>query len=712
MERLPVLAVLAAAFAAFGASEARAGVDAEVPANLRAKGTLAPEGDMDVWRFQATAGDLLTFKLVAAGGVDLLFDAVLVAPDGTILPLGGAVQKGKTLSVSKLALPASGEWRLEVTATGTGDYSLQLKANVKGLKALSVDARAKTLGRPGGGETYLRRVMGPAGGTMAVDDADGDLDGASLTIPGGALAGTVGVVISSKAAGGDPPAGTRAAGPVFAVGPAGLDLGTGTLLLLPFDDAQVPAQGTAADLRVALRDPKTPPDTVAPQSVDEVGGTLAILLDRGCEVCAVAQDTMPAIVGTGSPAEYWLLSLGAGLETDPTNNDSRGRRFEMAIGEVEMRTDGSGSMSLDNRWWSFKNREVPPGPGQPSIDPGFDYGSNVETGDFTWDYTADGQGILIGGSPDAPVFRSSVDGSLLVGRNEAPNWAKGGLNLCLRKEPVSGPGALSGTWNVVLLNFGAMGNSGNGPADFSIMRGTGTVTFDGVGGAKTAVSMRDTRWDGSAWRSVLQNFSASTDYVVGEDGTVLLDLRTPADDKAPVFRLRFGPRADVLVGMDQAQASSGGVTLLGVRQGKGMGPADLTGQYRGSDFGVSPQTYNLSPQQQGLVTIPDFSTWDQWLDGTFNGTRTATVAGAGPQYRRDTTVAGGVRQEEDSFSAAMSLSLGKTGKGSFVDPEGHVMTGLVSPDGSVVFILTSPGDANGDDTFGALVKVPSTPQGP
>src|SRR5262245_17252907 len=66
---------------ALAAGAALADVDAETAASLKAKSTLAPEGEVETFRFAATAGTRLAFSLNVARGASLHFTPVLTAPD-------------------------------------------------------------------------------------------------------------------------------------------------------------------------------------------------------------------------------------------------------------------------------------------------------------------------------------------------------------------------------------------------------------------------------------------------------------------------------------------------------------------------------------------------------------------------------------------------------------------------------------------------------
>ncbi len=113
-------------------SAALAGVDAEIGGNAKVSGSLAPEGDVDIFRFDAGAGSLLSLSVAAKKKAPLDFTLSLFAPDGSLVALDGAaklIDKGKKIAVKKLPLAQTGSYRLEITATGTGEYSLKLKAS-------------------------------------------------------------------------------------------------------------------------------------------------------------------------------------------------------------------------------------------------------------------------------------------------------------------------------------------------------------------------------------------------------------------------------------------------------------------------------------------------------------------------------------------------------------------------------------------------------
>jgi hypothetical protein len=106
---------------------ALAGVDLPVTASSSLKGTIAPEGEVEVFSFDATAGTLLSITLVAKKSPDLTFEPVLRDPMGDPVPLGLGAPAAK-VKAKKILLGRSGTYRLEIGGTGTGEYQLKLKA--------------------------------------------------------------------------------------------------------------------------------------------------------------------------------------------------------------------------------------------------------------------------------------------------------------------------------------------------------------------------------------------------------------------------------------------------------------------------------------------------------------------------------------------------------------------------------------------------------
>jgi len=111
------------------AAVAYGGVDVQTGLAVNAKSTLAPSSPTDSYRFTVAAGAKLTFTLAAAKKGRLQFAPTLTDPLGGDVALVGVLVATKTgVTVKNLVLGTSGSYRLDVSATGTGDYSLALTA--------------------------------------------------------------------------------------------------------------------------------------------------------------------------------------------------------------------------------------------------------------------------------------------------------------------------------------------------------------------------------------------------------------------------------------------------------------------------------------------------------------------------------------------------------------------------------------------------------
>jgi hypothetical protein len=130
--RRPILVpMLAAALAAgLAVSQARAGVDVQIPLKAKAKGTILPEGEIETFRFAATAGTVVAVSVKAARGADLDLALEILDPDGDPIVLGPDVltDTGTKLRVKGLTLETTGTWTLRLSAEGTGAYSLTFTA--------------------------------------------------------------------------------------------------------------------------------------------------------------------------------------------------------------------------------------------------------------------------------------------------------------------------------------------------------------------------------------------------------------------------------------------------------------------------------------------------------------------------------------------------------------------------------------------------------
>jgi hypothetical protein len=128
------LALGVAAALVLPAVRARAGIDVEMAASFKAKSTLDP-GETEVYRFHAEKGTLVTLSVAAAKGTDLVFSLALFdgVGDPVAIPAGVVKDLGKKVSWKGFVVPATDDYRLEVSATGSGAYAISFakKAQAK-----------------------------------------------------------------------------------------------------------------------------------------------------------------------------------------------------------------------------------------------------------------------------------------------------------------------------------------------------------------------------------------------------------------------------------------------------------------------------------------------------------------------------------------------------------------------------------------------------
>jgi len=167
------------------AAAARADVDVEVPAAARSRGTILPAGEVETYRFRATAGTALSFSLVRGRGSDLDFSVTLLDPGDSpvAIPPENLQDTGGKVVVKSLPLATTGLYSLQVAGTGTGDYSLTIKAKPQGKfgetstpagsASISIDFSA-----PAGSDVVLAAKAAP--GAAAPQPRFGTLQGPTL----------------------------------------------------------------------------------------------------------------------------------------------------------------------------------------------------------------------------------------------------------------------------------------------------------------------------------------------------------------------------------------------------------------------------------------------------------------------------------------------------------------------------------------------------
>lgn len=168
----------------------------------------------------------------------------------------------------------------------------------------------------GGGDAGMPSTIGPAGGTVA------SAEGASVTIPAGALAAQVAIAVAKDAAGAPAlPQGVQLAGDIFAITPHGTTFALRAALSVPFDPARVPMGATLALMKTNAALTGWAPVPGATVNGSKMNGSissfsfvvvvaaLAPTITQGPadQTVAVAQSATFSVVASGNPSPTPLL---------------------------------------------------------------------------------------------------------------------------------------------------------------------------------------------------------------------------------------------------------------------------------------------------------------------------------------------------------------------------------------------------------------------
>jgi hypothetical protein len=447
------VAVVTAVLAAGAAS---ASIDAEVPPALKAKSSIAPSGETETFRFAAARRSLLSLQLASARGGNVVLGFNLRdSTNDTVDVSAAVVQSGPKTILKDFELPESGDYRLEVSGEGTGDYTLTIslkgprpldgafsmnnlaqqefdfaapanasvsivaktapgspaqprlvsldgdldsidlteqgkrtatshavtipdvgpggeltlllenlgpagdigvtiKVKPKKLKAQKRDFRGTVLGHPGGGESYLSRIVGSQGGTVGIDDSESAIDGAQVVLPGGALPGDTEIGVSTAP---EPPLGSaddQAAGPAVDLQPSGILFDVPVAVTLPFDPALLPVGADGSDLRVLIVEDNGSSREVEPDSVDAESGLLTVSTS-GFSVCIpIVERGTPRVGVDAGGDEFWLLGLNGRLAPGESG-DSRSRWVGCEAGVVSFFGDLTYQFASTEKVLSWSN---------------------------------------------------------------------------------------------------------------------------------------------------------------------------------------------------------------------------------------------------------------------------------------------------------------------------------------------------------------------
>jgi hypothetical protein len=814
----PVL-VVAAAFLGL-ASESFAEVDAQVPLNAKVKGTLDVD-EVETFRFTAPEGTALTVKIAAARSSTITaFTPVLVAPNDTpVVPDPEFIDDdGTKYAILSFVLTDTGEWRLELSAVGSGEYKLSLlgkpqkewsgttnlgvsdidgadfsalpgskvkvtsmpvegsgaipqltditgnvdffqalsevvrgtkhsasggpvdddldfyvsifnnegpagdveylvKVKPPKVKPLKLDLRASALGHAGGGETLLLRLIGSGGGEIGSTEEGGDLEGALLDIPAGALDADTWISLGSVEEPPIPSEDEQAAGPAVDLQPSGTTFNEPVTVILPFDFTKVPADATPDDIVVRIIEDNGDFTDVVPQSVDPVGGTVTVLTS-GFSICIPIVPSGPPSLGylrDGSVkpggTEYWVLEFSGEMQSGG-GTDSRARNVRVNYGEIAIHADGTFDVNIIVHGYQWQNAN---GAGS-NIDAFLSEYTDSFGDTLNWAYDASGRNILLSGVGEDifPTFRMSRDGRYMAGRHDGHpvSETRAEIQLCVRKneEPLE-LDSLVGTWNANFIEIEADLTQGTGAAEPRPARGTGTFQFDGQGGCKVVLSQRAVEYDPSSGNFARPLYSLNVPdatYTVEEDGTLLVVLPPDGEeDGATTLRIFPGAGLDVMFGGHDTLIGDSALGLVLVRQGSGQSRSDLDAEFHGASFFWDPQSYNAPGPN---VNVADFSTGDEGVFFAFDGGATADADFDRHETSRnsfdDDGLSDGLQVNNEVEEFALSVTVTSQGKVTLAASEGSVV-GAVTRDAQCLVAITNTTHVTGD--FGIIFTFRAPP---
>jgi hypothetical protein len=660
--------------------------------------------------FSAPPGSTVTLSAKGANGTKPAPHFGFLTGTGYALDLatqGKATSTSHTVAIKNIG--GTGDLRVLVSNTGeAGDVVATAKIVAPKVKGAKLDVRGAVLGRPAGGETYVARAIGPAGGDVTVDSMTSDLAGASVSIPAGALTVTLPVSIGSAVTPAIPGRDDQAAGPAVDLRPSGTRFQSAVTVTLPFDLALLPANASANDIRVLIIEANGSSRTVTPLSVDIVNGTVT-LATSGFSVCVPIIRSGIARIGLAPGGdEYWSLFLTYSMGQDLAANDSRSREYRLAFGATSFFGDGTVQVAGEERALQVDN----PDDGQGGVSGVVNSVSTPQAGTGTWVYDADGRSIDIttdGG--DAPVLRVSRDGSVLVGQGAAAEDTKLELDVLVRKDATAPTSArLAGSYHLVAIDVDGQTDGPNQPARIQPDHVVGTVVFDDHGGFKLTGTESKSRFDGGTgtWTAEAKPLAVTSTYTIDGSGDVLMTIPPQeAGDTGTRFRLHSGAETTFLLGTDDFPQTGTVFGIFLVRQGSGLSLKSLDGPYLAASTQVHVDTYTPNGS---TVTVSDLRLESQDLSLTFSGTAAVTLTQTSHEVFRDPLTGGGVGVQSSLGSTPTTFSVDSKGTLKIVGPDSTGVGG-VSANAMFGFFADDPkGTAKQHHLIGFFVK--SAPANP
>lgn len=175
------------------ATLSHADVDAAVRSNVKLKGTIDPVGEIETLRIDASAGSVLTIVVAAKKKAPLDLTVAIFDPDGAPVSLDSAakvIDKDKKVAIKKLPLARSGEYRVEISATGTGEYAAKLKSTpakkiTRTVSILAGTSATTAIAAPPGSKITIKASAPKGEASLPRIDAVGAIDASTLPGPQG-----------------------------------------------------------------------------------------------------------------------------------------------------------------------------------------------------------------------------------------------------------------------------------------------------------------------------------------------------------------------------------------------------------------------------------------------------------------------------------------------------------------------------------------------
>ena len=603
-----------------------------------------------------------------------------------------------TAHTVKVVVGEGGDLMVPLTNTGSGSDTITVTITIKAAKSkkAKLDVRAEELGFPGGGETFLGVLVdGAAGGDFSVDDAATGLDGAGVSVPAGAFEGTALVSLADAPAEPVEDIQRQTAGPTLTVGALGVtSFDQPVTLTLPFDSQQLPLATDGDDVSVQELTGKNTVTTLVPDAVDERQETVSVSLGAPARLTPTVRRGSPRLDGR----TYWLL--GQDTEHEPGKLTSHTRRVARIDGLVSFVGDGSGTFSVSGTEYET-TLTTQPGDGSGFVESSANPIDAEEGGGFVgaWEYQPDGQRIVTDvGGEDEQSFYVSHDGRMLLNSVvRDPSDTTTTMELFLQKaDTPPSMEAVAGTYHVFDMRFDVFEQfddlQNRLPLGMAGANSAGTFTLDADGTFRIPLTERESVFEaGPAFERGVGKGTVTGTWSVEKDGSVrvVFDPDEPGDPQEIEF---FYPNADNTVIMGSAPEMlpplSEGLHAWAVlvRQGSGLGPASLTG-----DYALVSQQLEYRSDSVGNVQVPDFEavTIEDIL--AFDGSKAVNSTDPYDRIiRRDDGQPGGLIVETSTEDLGLGASFKLSGNGTFTIGEGGAGSGAVSPAGDFAFVVLAP----------------------